>query len=189
MRKKKQNEIAYVFDLDNTLIDTQAKVKIWDKEGKVYSEFNSQQYNKFSHDYTVRENCTMDFSEFESFEQLMKEPLLPLFEKLKKIHDQKGEKNIFICTARTKPWMIWNWLTEHGIFIPKQNVLCKFLEEATEDHKARSVRNLSRIFDFITIYEDENQYRFAMEEVLQNTDCEFEIHDPNEYNKSDFTLI
>ena len=180
MMKKKQIEIAYVFDLDNTLIDTQAKVKILDKEGNIFDSLDSQQYNKFGHEFTVKENYTLNFTEFESFEQLMREPLLPLFKKLKNIHDKEGEKNIFICTARNKPWMIWNWLTEHGIFIPKQNVLCKFPEEKTEEHKARSVRNLSRIFDFITIYEDEEQYRYAMEEVLQNTDCEFEIHDPNE---------
>lgn len=180
MRILKQHEKAYVFDLDNTLIDTQAKVKIRDKEGNICDEFNSQQYNKFGHEFAVKENYTLDFSEFESLEQLMKEPLLPLFKTLKKIHDTEGEKNIFICTARNKPWMIWNWLTEHGVFIPKQNVLCKFPEEATEDHKARSVRNLSRIFDYLIIYEDEDQYRYVMEGTLVDADCEFEIHDSNE---------
>lgn len=178
MRIFKKREKAYIFDLDNTLIDTQAKVKILDKEGKVCDELNSQQYNKFGREFIIKENYTLDFTEFESLEQLMKEPLLPLFKKLKEIRDTEGEQNIFICTARNKPWMIWNWLTEHDIYIPKQNILCKFPEEATEDHKARSVRNLSRIFDYLIIYEDEDQYRYAMEGILADADCEFEIHDP-----------
>ena len=117
-----QFQPVYIFDLDNTLIDTQAKVKVGDQY------YSSQEYNNLDV-YTLLTlhhdgKLDIDFSAFDSLEQLISEPLIQkTFSKLVEVYN-KGSI-IYILTSRFDEKLIWNWLKFHNIEIPITRILTR----------------------------------------------------------------
>lgn len=97
----------YIYDLDNTLIDTQAKIKI--KDG-IAEEVNTNNPNFY------------DYSEFRKLSTLMREPTTYLFEEMKENYEYGY--SIYIITARPMQHMVWKWLTKNKVCIDKRCVYC-----------------------------------------------------------------
>lgn len=117
-----QFQPVYIFDLDNTLIDTQAKIKVGDQY------YSSQEYNNLDI-YTIlslhhQGKLDIDFSAFDSLDQLLSEPLIePTFQKLVDAYN-KGSI-IYILTSRFDEKLIWDWLKFHNIEIPITRILTR----------------------------------------------------------------
>ena len=123
----------FVFDLDNTLIDTQAKVRVLDSNVNVVYLLVSKFYNyKEKHD-----GKTLDFSEFDDLYQLLSEPELPTMECL--IHClNKYPKQTYILTARQDPYIIHNWALVKGLYeLAFKNIKCVDFNQYDATHEAK----------------------------------------------------
>lgn len=97
-----------VFDLDDTLVISSAKIKVCNKKtGECYSltpeEFNT--YEKGEHE-------ELDFDEFKSLEIMKAGKLIDYYLKIFKEAYRSGIA-VGIVTARDDRNMIWTWLKEH----------------------------------------------------------------------------
>lgn len=97
-----------VFDLDDTLVISSAKIKVCNKKtGECYSltpeEFNT--YEKGEHE-------ELDFDEFKSLEIMKAGKLIDYYLKIFKEAYRSGIA-VGIVTARDDRNMIWTWLREH----------------------------------------------------------------------------
>ena len=121
MASKKQH--IYVFDVDDTLIDTKACVRAVDAKGNIIFRAGTQTFN--APESTARlltPGLSWDFSEFESLEQIFSEPLRNPFHILKDL--SLNHKKVYICTCRQDRHMLWKWLRTNGIEIPIERIMC-----------------------------------------------------------------
>ena len=87
-----------IFDIDETLMRTTAKVKIV-KDGKVIKTLDNQHFN----DYQLQPGEQFDFGEFKNAEKFNKEsiPIEPMIAKLKAIINNAGNSKVIMLTARS----------------------------------------------------------------------------------------
>lgn len=97
----KSNEISHgysltIFDIDDTLFHTTAKIRVL-KDGLVVRELTNQEFNN----YTLQPGESFDFGEFKSAEKFNKEskPIRPMIAKLKSILNRTRGK-VIMLTAR-----------------------------------------------------------------------------------------
>lgn len=123
----------FVFDLDNTLIDTQSKVRVLDSNGNVIDRLDSRFYN----DNVKHDGKTLDFSEFDDLCQLLSEPELPTMECL--IHClNKYPEQTYILTARQDPYIIHNWAIVKGLYgLAFKNIKCVDFNQYDATHEAK----------------------------------------------------
>lgn len=96
--------VLYVFDIDETLFHTTAKIHVVDSSGKVIQKLNNQQFN----DHELRSGETYDFSEFRDAAKFNAEssPVMNMLVNLNRVHDKiklnltPGSK-IILNTARS----------------------------------------------------------------------------------------
>ena len=86
-----------IFDIDDTLFHTTAKIKVV-KDGKVIKSLTNQEFNN----YKLQSGEDFDFGEFRSAEKFNKEskPIKPMIEKLKNILSNTGNSKVIMLTAR-----------------------------------------------------------------------------------------
>lgn len=115
----------YIFDIDNTLIDTRAQVKPIYPNGTT-KYYNSTEFNAMDSYQLRRDNhkVTIDFSEFDSLEQLLKEPFIEKNWNLLKEVYSSGHI-IFLLTSRYNPNEIFEWLCHNQMFIKKDKILTR----------------------------------------------------------------
>lgn len=102
-----------VFDLDDTLIMSSAKIQVLDKRGRVIKLLTPAEFNFFKMD---PKSHTLSFSEFENTEILRNaEFITHVLEKLKNFY-QKGV-HVCILTARSNSSIIRSFFLENGIDI------------------------------------------------------------------------
>lgn len=141
----------YIFDVDNTLIDTQAKVKIVDDQGNILYKVSSQYYNahmkSIQNDKIHGIHCNYD--EFRSLELLLNEPKLKSFEDLKVVASIKPY-DTYIITSREDRQFLSVWLEVNGIYIPAANII-------TNNLKGRTLGKWKsdELQDIMTNYEDQ----------------------------------
>lgn len=112
----------FIFDVDDTLIDTKAKVLVRDTNGKVIDEVGTMVHNNRQNKGELG-SYTLDYSQFESLDQILSEPKLPAWRELqyvtKRISEVVGTTyefaNISLCTARQNKQMLKDWLDYSGI--------------------------------------------------------------------------
>lgn len=112
----------FIFDVDDTLIDTKAKVLVRDANGKVIDEVGTMVHNNRQNKGELG-SYTLDYSQFESLDQILSEPKLPAWRELqyvtKRISGVVGTTyefaNISLCTARQNKQMLKDWLDYSGI--------------------------------------------------------------------------
>jgi hypothetical protein len=99
---------AYITDFDDTLVHTDARVSVIDKDGKRRT-ISPAEYAS----YEKQDGDTFDFSEFEQLKN--PRPIKKYVDLLKKVIDQKKADKIVVLTARghTKP--IAKFLQSQGI--------------------------------------------------------------------------
>lgn len=93
----------HIFDIDDTLMHTTAKIKVRDEKGKVVKSLSNQEFN----DHDLEYGHSYDFGEFRSSDKFKDEsnPIRPAIAKLKAIHNNiKNKSNskskIIMNTAR-----------------------------------------------------------------------------------------
>jgi hypothetical protein len=98
-----QENSLHVFDIDDTLFHTNAKVKVVDHHGKVVDRLSNSQFN----DHQLQPGHSYDFSEFRSADKFRDEskPIPKMLNKLKAIHTnikkKAGSKSrVIMNTAR-----------------------------------------------------------------------------------------
>jgi putative chitinase len=86
-----------IFDIDDTLFHTTAKIKV-KKDGKIVRSLTNQEFNN----YKLLPGEEFDFGEFSSAEKFNKEskPIKPMIDKLKNILANAGNSKVIMLTAR-----------------------------------------------------------------------------------------
>jgi hypothetical protein len=86
-----------IFDIDDTLFHTTAKIKVV-KDGNVVKTLDNQQFNN----YKLQPGEEFDFGEFRSAEKFNKEsePMKPMIAKLNAILKNAGDSKVIMLTAR-----------------------------------------------------------------------------------------
>lgn len=97
-----------VFDLDDTLVITDAKIKVYDKDsGESYS-MTPEEFN----DYERQPSHEVDFDDFKDLEIMKAGKLIEYYLKIFK-EAYKLKLAVGIVTARDDRDMIYKWLREH----------------------------------------------------------------------------
>lgn len=97
-----------VFDLDDTLVITQAKIKVCDKLTNKCFELTPEEFNE----YEKNPNHVLDFSDFKSLEVMKAGKLIMYYLKIL-AEAYKSGIAIGIVTARDDREMIYKWMREH----------------------------------------------------------------------------
>ena len=97
-----------VFDLDDTLVITDAKIKVCDKSnGKCFS-LTPEEFNEFE----AKRQHELDFTDFSDIEIMKAGKLIEYYLNIFKRNYKKGIA-VGIVTARDDRDMIYQWLREH----------------------------------------------------------------------------
>lgn len=166
----------YVFDVDDTLIDTKACVRAVDANGNVIFRAGTQIFNApDSTSKLLTPGLRWDFSEFESLDQIMSEPHRKPFEILRTLIEAR--KKVFICTCRQKRHMLWKWLHKNEIDIPIERIMCYDVSEGMcpADWKAYHITKVAydinnasgwSVQSVVHLYEDDQNFKDAIFEDL-----------------------
>jgi len=86
-----------IFDIDDTLLHTTAKIKVV-KDGKIVRTLTNQEFNN----YNLQPGEEFDFGEFRDAEKFNREsqPIKPMVNKLKTILDHAKNSKVIMLTAR-----------------------------------------------------------------------------------------
>jgi pyrimidine deaminase RibD-like protein len=87
-----------IFDIDDTLLHTTAKIKVVDAEGNPVRELTNQEFNN----YELQPGEEFDFGEFRDAQKFNQEskPIKPMIRKLKTILKSAGNAKVIMLTAR-----------------------------------------------------------------------------------------
>lgn len=161
------SKVLYIFDVDDTLIQTTAKVRVVNADGDVVNSFSSQAYNNAELLTPIPEGCRFDFSEFDSLHQLLSEPLLPAFDKLK----TTPMFDTYIFTARHNKEAIKEWLRVKGVRMFSSHIRClnRGKYKDTADFKGKQLSELldTGKYSTVEIYEDDQGYIKSMVQAAQ----------------------
>lgn len=97
-----------VFDLDDTLVITDAKIKVCDKKTGECFALTPEEFNA----YEKQPHHELDFDDFKSLEIMKAGKLIEYYLKIFK-EAYKQKLAVGIVTARDDRNMIWKWLREH----------------------------------------------------------------------------
>lgn len=153
----------HMFDVDDTLFHTTAKIHVKDKTGKTVQTLDNKEFNT----HTLPDGHSYDFSEFRDAEKFHKEskPIHKMIGKIKKIHDnvkQKPDSKVILNTARADfddKHKFLDKFKKHGIDIDNIHVERAGNipgDEHPAEKKAQVVRNhLARNnYKHVTLYDD-----------------------------------
>lgn len=92
------NKDLIIFDIDDTLLHTTAKIKVIDANGQFVRELTNQEFNN----YQLQPGEQFDFGEFRNAEKFRQEskPIAPMIRKLKTILAYAGNAKVIMLTAR-----------------------------------------------------------------------------------------
>lgn len=113
----------HIFDIDDTLLHTTAKIHVKDKYGNTVQTLSNQEFN----DHHLKPNHSYDFGEFRNAEKFSKEstPIHSMINKVKLVSNQPGHHVIF-NTARANfddKHKFLNTFKKHGIDMSKIHVI------------------------------------------------------------------
>ena len=146
-----------LFDMDETILSSVAKIYVKDKDGNLVRELTPEQFN---HD-KLKSGEEYDYHEFRSLEVLLKSVMLPYWETLKREY-AKGT-HIGIITARGGLDMIRKFFLTKGIDIKKDLIFATgddVLELTAKDidtKKAECIERLYKVGYRTFIFFDDNE--------------------------------
>lgn len=117
---------VYVFDVDDTLIDTTAQVLVKDHNGNILARLGSRTYNERENLKTeefFQPGIHFDYSEFDSLEKLCREPKRITFYLLENLVRRKKNRDTFILTARNNQAILGQWLESNHIHLPGSHII------------------------------------------------------------------
>lgn len=159
----------YIFDVDDTLIDTRACIRAVDESGQIIFRAGTKEFNNPKNaEQLLLPGLRWDFTEFESLEQICSEPTLPAFDVLKEVIKNKNN-SVHIITARQSIWMLHDWLWANGIPIEYSHIHCydRDAGETVAQFKARTLTGIyeGSTYNDVYIYEDDELNANAMIDV------------------------
>ena len=138
--------ILYIFDFDDTLVDSDAEVKIQHADGTT-TLLSSEKYAK----YREQKGDVFDFSDFDSYPRNA-EIIEPVFAELRSAIASSGPSNVVILTARSNPDPVKFFLNENNV----GNI--DIVAVGTSDPNAKAMYILERVksdgFDEVIVFED-----------------------------------
>ena len=155
-----------IFDIDDTLIKTNAKIKVV-KDGKVIKELSPAAYN----DYTWHEGESFDYSSFDDIYFLKTGTLTKYWDTLKR--EYKKGTQIAILTARSRPVMVRKFFASHGIDIDKDFIFCCGYSKypwkgSTQIKKAKTIEHLIKMGYETFVFFDDNKGNLESVKKLEN---------------------
>jgi hypothetical protein len=179
--KDKPSGVLTIFDIDDTLFHTTAKIKVV-KDGKVVRTLTNQQFN----DYDLEDGEEYDFGEFRNAEKFRQEsePIGPMLDELKTILDHTRGR-VIMLTARSdfddKDTFLQTF-KDHGIDMSKIHVHRAGNlpgKEAPAHKKAVWVRKYLNTGDYnrVSLYDDSmTNLRVFKELEDEYPDVEFDAY-------------
>jgi phosphoglycolate phosphatase-like HAD superfamily hydrolase len=155
-----------IFDLDDTLVKTDARVKILDrKTHEIVKILSPEEFNKF----VKKKHHVLDFDDFDCPQLLRQGKLInEIFHILKAAYRKKIP--VAILTARTSSSMVRDFFLEHGIDIHPELVIAindpQFKHDGTiAEKKKKAIRDLiDNGYRKLTFFDDnEDNIRLAKE--------------------------
>ena len=138
--------VLSIFDFDDTLITSTAKVRVTHKDGST-SEMDSGEYAT----YRAKPGDEFDYGDFDKYPPGA-EPINSTFSALESAISQSGPGNVVILTARSADKPVRKYLSDQGI----TGIEIQAIGSANPMDKARYV--LDRLkngdFDAVHVYED-----------------------------------
>jgi FMN phosphatase YigB (HAD superfamily) len=159
MRAKRVPIKAYVFDFDETLVKTDAKVHIH-KDGRRVKSLSPSEFNK----YIPEPGETIDASDFEDPRIIMNARKYKMWPALQNIDSARkmgrSSSDIYILTARSPVTRqaIHNFISRNGIEIPLQNIIA--VGGGSDDSieisksKGRVLQDLKNKYEEVFFYDD-----------------------------------
>lgn len=159
MRAKTVFRKAYVFDFDETIAITKAKIHVY-VNGAYIRSLTPKEYNL----YKPGPNDKLDFSEFNDGELILDAKKYKMWPVLQNVSDaikeDRSTSEIYILTARTPDVKsyIYEFLKNNGIEINIKNIITLSDENNTQDipeEKLKYLHTLSKNFDEVLFFDDD----------------------------------
>jgi HAD superfamily hydrolase (TIGR01509 family) len=158
MRAKTVLRKAYIFDFDDTLVKTNAKVHVY-KNGKYLKSLTPEEFNS----YQKAADEEIDVSEFKDPRIIMKAKPLKMWVALQNmdaaIKQGRSTSEIFILTARSAiaQTPIYNFFQKNNIDIPEDHIITIGDDKGEiniAEEKKRILKRLVKQYDDITFFDD-----------------------------------
>jgi len=153
------NKIVYVFDLDFTLIKSDAKIYVY-RNGAFYRALNSRQYNSF----VKQKGDVLDFREFKDGDFILNAQHYKMWPLLKKLNhlvtNKKISADIYILTARSAEVKadIYALFKEDGIIIDMKHIITLGDDRGdlnVSEEKKKVLEVLSKRYSKILFFDDD----------------------------------
>ena len=108
----------FIFDLDDTIVITDAKIQVCDKGSKKCFSLTPEEFNSYQHD----PKHILNFDDFKSLEIMKAGKLITKYLNILEREYKKGNA-IGVITARDDQEMIYTWLKEHVGFHVKKSFI------------------------------------------------------------------
>lgn len=149
--------IAFVFDLDDVLIKSDAKINILYKNNYLRS-LTTNEFNK----YILKPHESFDFSEFENKEIFLNSKPFKMWNRLSNIDynisNGRSISDIYILTARCESLRstIWKYFKLHGI----RNILLDHIitvgnKENIPQLKKKYIQELNKFYEKVVFFDDD----------------------------------
>jgi len=158
MRARMVFSRAYVFDLDDTLIKTPAKIHIY-RNGTYIKSLTPKEYNFYKH----KEGDKLNFKDFLDGEMILnakKYKVWPVIRNVSNaIKEERSTSDIYILTARditVKPY-IYEFLKRNGIEITLEHIITIGDNRGhfdIADEKKNILKKLSKLYDQVLVFDD-----------------------------------
>ena len=158
MRAKTVLRKAYIWDFDDTLVKTDAKVYVY-RNGKYIRSLTPEEFNS----YQKAADEEIDVSEFKDPRIIMKARPLKMWAALKNmdsaIKQGRSTSEIFILTARSPiaQTPIYNFFRKNGINIPEDHIITigdDKGEISIPEEKRKILQKLADEYDDLTFFDD-----------------------------------
>ena len=155
-----------IFDVDDTLVVTDSKIKVTDnKTGKVY-ELTPKEFN----DYEAKAHHDLDFTDFSDPNILKAGKIIDWVFNILKATMKKG-KRVGIITARGDAQLIYDFLIHHGVDVNPKYIFAindpvqKFTAKNIATRKQEAFQRLMDMgFNDFTFFDDDKEnIRLAQE--------------------------
>lgn len=157
--RAKLTKKAYVFDWDDCLVKTDAKIKVY-REGRLTKKLTPEEYNFFK----KGPEEDLDFSEFDDPRFIINARPYKMWPALVNINSAikggRSSSDVYILTARTGKVKgpIHSFLLKNGIFIPEERIITigdrTEFPEAIASEKRKALKDLSDIYQSIIFFDD-----------------------------------
>jgi len=138
--------ILYIFDFDDTLVDSDAEIRIRHADGEL-STMTSEEYAK----YSEQPGDEFDFSDFDSYPK-NPEIIEPVFAELRSAIATQGSENVVILTARSNPVPVRSFFDANNIGS------VEIVTVGTSDPSAKALYILGRVknenHEEVVVFED-----------------------------------